>query len=133
MLQRASICRHGRRPKRVKGEGSSGDGITFDDLPLVDLEKEVFSDCGAWKNFHDLEDSLTLEELSELYDIAVERQNRMIKMMAAINGVDLEDNNGVSSDKRIPMSSDDRVIPIRGADDISQLGYGLGYESASSE
>lgn len=99
----------------------------------------MFSDCGAWKNFHDLEDSLTLEELGELYDIAVEKQNRFIQMMAAIQGVDLGDSSDVQSDrKKIPMSSDEamRMMDnkfITSADDLTDFQYGLGYEVASSD
>lgn len=114
------------------------------------MEKEVFSDCGAWKNFHDLEDSLTLEELGELYDIAVEKQNRFMKMMAALQGVELEDTSDVQSNKKaVPRSSEEalqwvaeqeRLNPsgegttnITSADDLTGFQYGLGYEVISSD
>lgn len=97
------------------------------------MEKEVFADCGAWKNFHDLEDSLTLEELTELYDIAVERQNRVARLIGGAYGLDLEESGPVSSEqgKNIPMSSEEiqSYNVIHGADDIKGLPYGLGYET----
>ena len=49
-------------------------------------EKEVFSECGAWKNFYDLEDSLNLEELLELYQSSIERFNRMAKLLVSAVG-----------------------------------------------
>ena len=104
------------------------------------MEKEVFSDCGAWKNFHDLEDSLTLEELSELYDIAVEKQNRLFKFMAMVNGLDVEEDSSVKSGKgKVPRSSAEAEAMaqseskfITSAEDLSGFQYGLGYETVSS-
>lgn len=100
----------------------------------------MFSDCGAWKNFHDLEDSLTLEELSELYDIAVEKQNRLFQVLAKVNGIDVEEETSVnSSKKRIPMSSDEAERMsmnenkfIKSGEDLSGFQYGLGYETVES-
>lgn len=81
-----------------------------------------------------------MEELIELYDIAVEKQNRLIKMMAAINGLDLEDSTSVNSSKgRVPMSSDEAEAwsmnqnkYIHNADDLTGFEYGLGYEVAGT-
>lgn len=84
----------------------------------------MFSDCGSWKNFHDLEDSLTLEELAELFDIAVEKQNRFAKLLAAMNGVELEDSDSVK------YSSEDVYTEILSVEDLVGLEYGLGYAVA---
>lgn len=54
-------------------------------------ESEVFAECGAWKNFIDLEESLSLDELIELYDMSVERQNRLAKVVASALGADVSD------------------------------------------
>lgn len=113
------------------------------------MEKEVFSDCGAWKNFHDLEDSLTLEELAELYDIAIEKQNRFVKALFGAQGIDLGNDSDVKSDKKVPLSSDEALewvakqerenpsgkgtTNIMSADDLEGFQYGLGYEVAPKD
>jgi hypothetical protein len=49
----------------------------------------VFS-FGAWKNFDDLEDSLNLEELLELYNSSIERFNRMAELMVSALGGEIQ-------------------------------------------
>lgn len=98
---------------------------------MLDIEKEVFSDCGAWKNFLDLEESLTLEELGELYDIAVEKQNRFIKMMGAMQGVEFEEPSNVYSKKGEDdwmKPTNERYLITPGAQELEDFQYGLGYE-----
>lgn len=45
-------------------------------------------EMGAWKNFEELEDTLTLDELFLLYEQASERQQRLMKTVAAALGAD---------------------------------------------
>jgi hypothetical protein len=54
------------------------------------LESEVFL-LGHWKNFDELESSLSVEELSAILDASREKEKRGNKFLAAINGVDLEE------------------------------------------
>ena len=83
-------------------------------------EKEVFSECGSWKNFDDLEDSLNLEELLELYQSAIERFNRMAQLMVGAVGGSLE-----------PMPGEMQKGPaVYDEYDTQQLPFGLGYEKA---
>lgn len=89
----------------------------------MQIEKEVFCECGAWKNFDDLEEFLTLIELSELYDAAIDRQNRLIKTIGAAMGVSFEENDSGTDSRK--LSSDYRVFE---ADEWDGLGFGLGYE-----
>lgn len=118
----------------------------FDDIPLVKYEREVFSECGAWKNFWDLEDSLTLEELLVLYDAAMTRSYRVAKVVAMAMGadVDLSENDGDLSappeDKRshVPPSAIDpdvggETTPIFGAEQIRRLPISLGYSTIAKE
>lgn len=107
-------------------EGEDSESLDFDDIPLLDLEKEVFSECGAWKNFADLEDSLVLEELFELYNSAVERQGRLLKTVAAAFGADISEESKPDSKMGVqvpdaPMAYDNY--------DLNQLPFGLGYEN----
>lgn len=89
--------------------------MTFDDLPLLDYEKEIFSECGAWRNFLDLEDSISLDELIILYESSMERQHRVMKVMAAAMGAD--------------VSEPDQVKPITGRADLAKLPFNVGYET----
>lgn len=119
--------------------------MTFDDIPLTILEQEVFCECGAWKNFYDLETSLSLDELIVLYEAAVERQQRLLTSVAAAMGaeVDMPDNSDkyvysdsdeISRDDKqyLPMYAVDHerggeVEPVYGEDQIQQLPINLGY------
>lgn len=120
--------------------------MTFDDIPLTILEQEVFCECGAWKNFYDLEISLSLDELIVLYEAAIERQQRLLSSVAAGMGaeIDLPDNsdkyvysdsdfdNSRSDKQYVPMYAMDQerggeVEPVYGEDQIQQLPINLGY------
>lgn len=102
------------------GGSSSGEGLHFDDLPLLTYEKEVFCECGAWSNFFDLEDSLTLEELIELYDSSLERQQRLMKTVAAAMGADVSDSGS---------DSQNQGYNIAGSNDLGFLPISIGYET----
>ena len=45
---------------------------------------------GAWKNFDELEEDLTLEELAALLEAAREKEHRWFKFMAGLKGIDLD-------------------------------------------
>lgn len=92
-------------------------------------------EVGVWKNFGDLEDSLTLEELSELYISSMKRQSRLMKMVAASMGaeVDLDDDDDDEYDSR---STNEFGLPNPDSDstiidqyDIQALPFGLGYDT----
>ena len=65
-----------------------------------------------------MEDSLTLEELIELYDSTLERQQRLMKTVAAAMGAD------VSGD-----SSSNEGYNIAGSNDLGFLPISIGYET----
>lgn len=71
---------------QAKKEGSS---TTWDDLDLAKLEAEVFL-LGIWKNFDELERSISLEELMQILSITRELSFEERKFSAALQGVDLE-------------------------------------------
>lgn len=50
------------------------------------MEKEIFAECGVWKNFDDLEESLSLEELIELYDVTMKRFERQAEVIVMALG-----------------------------------------------
>lgn len=50
-----------------------------------------------WKNFDDLEQELTLEELMETYTAIYDRENRGYKFHATLQGAEIDDANGKES------------------------------------
>lgn len=54
---------------------------------------------GIWKNFQDLEESVSLEELEAIVIAAHERENRLYKHMAAVNGIDVSENEDTRLDE----------------------------------
>jgi len=85
------------------------------------LESEVFL-LGHWKNFDELESSLSVEELSAILDASREKEKRGNKFLAAINGVELEEeeNKEVEDISRLKNS---RVA----TDEGFGVGEGLGF------
>lgn len=59
----------------------------------------MFCEVGAWKDYEELEESLTLDELFLTYEAATERQTRLLKTVAAAWGGSVaEENPSASSD-----------------------------------
>lgn len=108
-------------------------------MPLIDYEREVFAECGAWKNFWDLEESLSLDELMELFDISIERQNRVMRMMAAAMGADIDEpeprrDRDFDNDKShyrpafaVDPTKGGEARPLFGEEDVLSLPINLGY------
>lgn len=61
---------------------------------MLDLEAEVFIAIRAWKNFEDLEESLTLPELDFLLKTIREDKKETHVFLAAIQGIDLKKHYG---------------------------------------
>jgi hypothetical protein len=68
-------------------------GSTWDDLDLAKLESEVFL-LGIWKDYQDLEKSLSMPELMATLEVSRELDYAEKKFMAAIQGVDLDAQSG---------------------------------------
>lgn len=113
---------------------SSKSGQTWEDLDLVKLEVEVFM-LGKWKNFEELEESLCMMELTEILGTKRDLDYEEKKFMAAIQGVDLEENSDrgqkewedmkarVFSGGKATDSND--VLALQG-ETARQLGFGIG-------
>jgi hypothetical protein len=54
------------------------------------MEKEVFM-LGQWRNYDDLEECLTLDELTVTFNALVERDNRNMEFQARLQGVEMAD------------------------------------------
>ena len=53
---------------------------------------------GQWKNFDELESSLSLEELTALLEVSRKKSYEDKKFLAAVNGVEMEDESDEESD-----------------------------------
>lgn len=75
----------------IKTQVEKGDpGPTWEDFDLAKLESEVFL-LGIWKDYKELEESLSLSEIMAIISSKRELDYQEKKFFAAIQGVDLED------------------------------------------
>jgi hypothetical protein len=75
----------------VKAQAQKGDpGPSWEDFDLAKLESEVFL-LGIWKDYAELEESLSLSEIMAIISSKRELDYQEKKFFAAIQGVDLED------------------------------------------
>jgi hypothetical protein len=74
----------------------SSAGLSWEDLDLLKMESEVFL-IGAWKNYEDLELSISMKELVEILSNKRDLDYQEKKFVAAIQGVDLD---GASDSER---------------------------------
>jgi hypothetical protein len=70
-------------------EQAKSSGMTWDDLDLAKLEAEVFI-LGIWKDYQELEESLSMPELMVTLSSKRELDYEEKKFLAAIQGVDLD-------------------------------------------
>ena len=64
-------------------------GSSWDDLDLAKLESEVFL-LGIWKDYEELEKSLSMQEITTILNIKREEDYNNKKFLAAMQGVDLD-------------------------------------------
>ena len=69
----------------------NGPKNSWEDIDLVKLESEVFT-LGIWKNYDELESSLSMPELMAILSSKRELDYEEKKFLAAMQGVDLEEN-----------------------------------------
>ena len=72
-------------------EQATESGASWNDLDLVKLESEVFL-LGIWKDYEELETSMSMPELTATLNIKRELDYSEKKFLAAIQGVDLDKN-----------------------------------------
>jgi type 1 fimbria pilin len=70
----------------------------WNSLDLAKLETEVFL-LGIWKNFDELESSISIEELMQILSVTRDLDYEEKKFSAALQGIDLDANSGKSDEK----------------------------------
>jgi hypothetical protein len=109
---------------------SQSDGSNWQDLDLVKLESEAFL-IGAWKNFDDLENSISMPELISLLEVKRELDYGDKKFAAAMQGVDIDkdknDNAWEDMKKRVLYKGKDAndITNLRGVK-AQKAGFGIG-------
>ena len=112
-------------------------GMTREDLDLAKLEAEVFL-LGIWKDYHELELSLSMPELLATLESKRELDYEEKKFLAAIQGVDLDKNS--NSDRgqkewenmkarvfsRGATSDSNDVLALQGVN-AQKAGFGIGF------
>jgi hypothetical protein len=128
-----SVKQDGEDEKTDTKEDS--DAVTWDTLDLAKLEAEVFL-LGIWKDYEDLESSLSMPELTATLEIKRELDYQDKKFNAAMQGVDLDKQSGkgeqnkweemkarVFSGGQAKDSSD--VLALQGVN-AQKAGFGIG-------
>lgn len=77
----------------TEDQKDSENSTTWENLDLAKLEAEVF-EIGVWKNFEDLETSISMSELMILLETRRDLDYQEKKFFAAIQGVDLDKETG---------------------------------------
>jgi hypothetical protein len=123
---------------------ASDSGMTWDELDLAKLESEVFL-LGIWKDYQDLELSLSMPELLATLASKRELDYEEKKFLAAIQGVDLDAENGSDRGQkewedmkarvfsRGATSDSNDVLALQGINAEKAgfgIGFGLDYEDA---
>jgi hypothetical protein len=127
----------------IKSKAQKGNpGPSWEDFDLAKIESEVFL-LGIWKDYNDLEESLSLAEIMAILSSKRELDYEEKKFFAAIQGVDLEsDGNEERGQKewenlkarvfsRGATSDSNDVLSLQGQNARSAgfgIGMGLDYE-----
>lgn len=119
----------------VKSQAVTSGG-TWDDLDLAKLESEVFL-LGIWKDYEELERSLSIPELMATLESSREVDYAEKKFLAAIQGVDLDKESGADKGQKEwedlkarvfskgATSDSDDVLALQGIN-AEKLGFGIG-------
>lgn len=85
---------------------------------------------GSWKNIQDLEESLCLDELEAVVRAAREREHRNHKFLAALKGVDIDEDKKESPKDRVEEMKK-KIAARRAGKTPEQLeleDFGIGFE-----
>jgi translation initiation factor 1 (eIF-1/SUI1) len=134
-----NVDKDSEKPVKEQAEDSKN---SWKDLDLAELESEAFL-LGIWKDYSELESSLSMPELTSILTAKREKDYQEKKFLAAIQGIDIEKNNKsnaweemkarVFSGGRATDSKD--VLALQGVNAKKAgfgIGMGLGYTNAQN-
>ena len=108
-------------------------GASWDEIKLAELEAELFL-LGIWKDYEELETSLSMPELAATLNAKRENDYNEKKFLAAIQGIDLDKQSGKSNawedmkarvfSKGQATSAND-VLSLQGVN-AQKAGFGIG-------
>lgn len=127
--------------KEAKKDKPEDKSPTWEETDLAALESEVFL-LGIWKDYEDLETSLSMPELTATLNAKRESEYTERKFLAAIQGVDLDEQTGRKEEdpweamkarvfSRGQTSDSNDVLALQGQNAVKQgfgIGMGLDYE-----
>jgi hypothetical protein len=99
ILDIAAGIRINKQSKETVKNQVEESGDTWDTLDLAKLESEVFL-LGIWKDYQELEKSLSMAELMATLESSRELDYNEKKFLAAIQGVDLDSESGSSKGQK---------------------------------
>lgn len=108
------------------------DKSVWADLDLVKLESEAFL-LGIWKDYNELETSISMPELMAILKSKREVDNEEKKFLAAIQGIDLDKNKSQEEDPWTKLKNkvfnggrpDNDILTYKG-DKAKRAGFGIG-------
>lgn len=108
-------------------------GSTWETLDLAKLESEVFL-LGIWKDYDQLESSMSMQELTATLQIKRELDYNDKKFSAAMQGVDLDKNSGSSNEwedmkarifSKGKTTNGNDILALQGVN-AEKAGFGIG-------
>jgi hypothetical protein len=129
------ILEYAAEIKAEKPEGTSKsqtEGDTWETLDLPALEAEAFL-TGIWKNFEELESSLSMPELTLLLSTKRDLEYQQKKFDAAMQGVDLDEGNKSNAWEEMKArvfsggktDNGNDILALQGAN-AAKAGFGIG-------
>jgi hypothetical protein len=137
ILDIAAGIRINKKSEEPVKDQAIGSGETWEDLDLAKLESEVFL-LGIWKDYQELESSLSMPELMATLEVSRELDYTEKKFLAAIQGVDLDGETNKDKGQKEWEDMKARVFSkgksIDGSDILAlqgpnaqKAGFGIGY------
>lgn len=119
--------------EKTINEQAKDEGSSWEKLDLAELESEVFL-LGIWKDYEELERSLSMPELTAILNIKRDKDYQDKKFLAAMQGVDLDKQSGKQNaweEKKAKFfsggltSDGNDVLALKGQN-AARAGFGIG-------
>ena len=132
----AGIQINEKSEESIRNQAEKSEKISWENFDLLKIESEVFI-LGIWKNYDELETSLSINELMEILSRNRELDYEEKRFFAAIQGVDIEKGTEKDSQKKWEdmkarvfskgaTSDSNDVLALQGQN-AKKAGFGIGY------